>query len=45
MEVSIERARVLLLVDHVEVDVGRVAAAELRHDHRGAERPAGLVTQ
>ena len=40
MEMAIERARVFLLVDHVEVDVGRVAPAELRDDRRGPERRA-----
>jgi hypothetical protein len=37
MKVSIHGLRVFLLADHVQVDVRRIAPAELRHDHRGAD--------
>src|SRR5262245_46557970 len=37
VKVAVERARVFLLVDHVEIDVGRVATAELGNDGRRSE--------
>ena len=39
LEVPVERLRVSLLVDDVEIDVGRILPAELREDHRGADDP------
>jgi hypothetical protein len=42
MKVPVERVRVLLLADHVEVDVGRVAPPELRHDHGRTDRLLAL---
>ena len=44
LEVPVERGRVPLLVDDVEVDVRRVAAAELGDDHRRPDeaRPLAL---
>ena len=35
----IERLRILLLFDDVEIDVGSVATAELGDDHRRADQP------
>jgi len=37
LEVPVERGRVTLLVDDVEVDVRRVTSPELGDDHRGAD--------
>jgi hypothetical protein len=42
-EVTIERLAVALLLQHVEVDVGRLAAAVLGEDHRRSHHPPAVA--